>query len=114
MPFFKAARHSQSIFWTAWPSMWQTRESDRQSLSEEDATLLPVNDDSLLKDASSGTRCWMLTLTIVNIVLFSLNIVLVFIANSERTSSPLGISQSKPRLNAALKELSSYCQSLNK
>lgn len=92
--------------------MRPTQESDRESLSEDD-TLLQANDDSLVKYGNSSMRCWIITLTVVNIALFLSSIVIVSVANFERSCPSLNILPSKPRLNAALKELSSYCQSLN-
>jgi hypothetical protein len=108
MPSFRSIMRSQRNFWTEWSSKWQTQDSSPQS-PREDVSLLPAKDDSLTKGNRSDTRCWMLTLTIVNIVLFSWTIAVSFIV----TKPPLCIPQSNPRLNAALKELSSYCQSLN-
>jgi hypothetical protein len=104
------AWHSRSVFQKAWPPIWRNQKYDTQS-SSEDATLLPTDEDSILKVTSSSTWYWMVTLTVINIVFLALNIALVFIASSKRTSSTFDILQSKPKLNAALKELSSYCQS---
>jgi len=113
MPFFKTVWNIQSTFWTAWPFMGRSRGYNRQS-SREDLTLLPAHDDSLYKNTSPGTRCGILILTIGNILFFSLNIVLFVIASFKLSDSPLGAYRSKTRLNAALKELSSYCQSLGR
>lgn len=89
--------------------MWQSPEP-APPFSREKSFLLPPKDRSSVQDGSQRRNGLILSLTILNVVLFSMTIVLASITNFERLNPPLSIPQSKPVLNAALKALSSYCQ----
>jgi hypothetical protein len=71
--------------------------------------MLSNDDGETSQRSKSGLGCGILTMTIVNVILLAMNIALLFAVNLETACPPLQRPRPSTAINAAMKELSSYC-----